>query len=118
MTNLNHPRIMESDALDEAELDAAISRHFGPVRYREQIREFRDTIPVERMPRPIWNARRLSVAACQSDACSSGDKPCPTLDACRLPDKVIGARVGALVLLLSAVFVVSGIAAVIAWWPA
>ena len=120
MTNLNHPRIIESDPLVEAELDAAIDRHFSP---RRHTRDFGDDAPIERakepMPfEPIWYQRRASVALC-GGACRQGRDKCPTPDACRLPvESVTGARVGALLLLLSAVFVISAIAAVIAWWPA
>lgn len=96
------------------EFDAALTRHFPPIRRRMEPADFVDTIAVQR-PEPSYRPLWMDKPAC-SGACDQGRRACITPDACRVSEDsdapvqavaswLIGVGlVGAIVLVLAAVF--------------
>jgi hypothetical protein len=81
-----------------------------------------DLNEAQRRAADAWPSRRGGVHACTANRCSSGDKPCPCPDACRLPARqgrdYIGARCGLALLIVSSIVMVSGalhLAALMGW---
>jgi hypothetical protein len=62
---------------------------------------------------------RTAFAACRSDACRQGDRPCPTPDACELPEPSRFDSDGRELLWFAGAMMLVGLACVVAffWWP-
>jgi hypothetical protein len=80
------------------------------------MREFSDTIPVQ----PLLYPRRPPPAACRGDACQQGRRPCPTPEACFLPDEPTGPHDDGGLVMLGRLLVVFVVVAALAamFWPA